>query len=281
MGGKRSVCSIWNLRTIWVDTPLRNAAKARSKDTTGRAQKDFFGRQRLNILSKGLIANSRGLDVPAGKRQSEGSMFDIGLAHAKCNPLTPEVHQHSFIPSPVYVSPCAPKFKSKSFTHYASSSSTGSNRSSSSKVLDALDMSERESCSPFLILSTKPFLVAIFLRAAMDRILTLPDLAGLSKRKQRLPVTPRPPPKSYKRIKYPCQRQAWTPFLLLPLLILLWTNVTYRGLSPVLSARIVASSKTAISLLQPLSRMLTTPFCDRSIISPRFMVIQQNSRPKY
>ncbi|KAK2460165.1 hypothetical protein APHAL10511_007844 [Amanita phalloides] len=60
----------------------RNTVKLKLKDATGRAQKGFFGRQRLEMLSKGLIPNHKASknDIPGNSKRSE-----ITLSHAKLN----------------------------------------------------------------------------------------------------------------------------------------------------------------------------------------------------
>ncbi|KAG7444869.1 uncharacterized protein BT62DRAFT_921111 [Guyanagaster necrorhizus] len=126
-----------------------NAAKVRSRDEAGRQQKRFFGRQRLNLLSKGLPQQSRrSITSRISRNQPQPT---ISLAHSKQNStLSPQ----GYIPSPSK----PPKFK-RDGPSFASSSS---------KVPEALDTSE-----------------PIFLRAAMNQILSLPDLAGLSTYKKR------------------------------------------------------------------------------------------------
>ncbi|KAJ7183224.1 hypothetical protein C8R46DRAFT_1344105 [Mycena filopes] len=156
----------------------RNAARARSKDATGRAHKNFFGRQRLDILSKGLSGR-----VPSGGSSSglgpRITASDIALSHAKhlVPPLdreevvfnsntTPSVPTHLTNPTPSHM---------------------GSSSGSRSRILEALD-------------TTEP----VAMRAAMNKILSFPDLAGLS-------TQPRSPPRRTKRpcsdISYPSKRE--------------------------------------------------------------------------
>ncbi|KAK0204536.1 hypothetical protein DFS33DRAFT_1320997 [Desarmillaria ectypa] len=127
----------------------KNAAKVRSRNAAGRQQKRFFGLQRLNLLSKGLpLWSRRSIDSPMSKNQLQTT---ISLAHAKqSSTLIPQ----SYIPGPS---------KTQKFKPDGPSSA-----SSSSTVLEALDTSE-----------------PMFLRAAMNQILSLPDLAGLSTYKKR------------------------------------------------------------------------------------------------
>ncbi|KAJ7075143.1 hypothetical protein B0H15DRAFT_956713 [Mycena belliarum] len=138
----------------------RNAARARSKDATGRRQKTFFSRQRLDILSKGLAgrAPSGGSSSGYGPRVTAS---DIALSHAR-HPAThpPVAEDQNTIPTAVG-EPATSIPKIPRNAHKRSSS--GSMRSS--KVLEALD-------------TTEP----IAMRAAISKILSIPDLAGLSAR---------------------------------------------------------------------------------------------------
>ncbi|KAK0495205.1 hypothetical protein EDD18DRAFT_1354417 [Armillaria luteobubalina] len=141
----------------------KNAAKIRSRDAAGRQQKRFFGRQRLNLLSK-----RRSINSPTPKNQPQPS---ISLAHAKQN-STLSLSPRGYIPSP------SKPWKSKR--------DGPSSASSSSKVLEALDTSE-----------------PISLRAAMNQILSLPDLAGLStyKKRKRILAVSSPEGRMLKRVK--------------------------------------------------------------------------------
>ncbi|KAJ7911457.1 hypothetical protein B0H13DRAFT_2271983 [Mycena leptocephala] len=139
----------------------RSAARARSKDTTSRAHKNFFSRQRLEILSNGLSgrAPSRGSSSGHGPRISAS---DIGLSHARH--LAPRLEDERIpVHTPVDVSSPSrrPHSKPRNRSHMRSSSG-----SRSSKVLEALD-------------TTEP----LAMRAAMNKILSIPDLAGLSAHK--------------------------------------------------------------------------------------------------
>ncbi|KAJ7163921.1 hypothetical protein C8R43DRAFT_1168728 [Mycena crocata] len=128
----------------------RSAAKARSKDTTGRVHKNFFGRQRLDILSKSLSGRATSAECASG-HGPRVSASDIGLSHAK-HAISPVVE--------VYPSRSPPSRRTRSKSHKRSSSG-----SRSSRVLEALDTGE-----------------PLAMRAAMDKILSIPDLAGLSTR---------------------------------------------------------------------------------------------------
>jgi hypothetical protein len=115
----------------------RNAAKARSKDATGRVQKVFFGRQRLHALTKGLRTqtspNIYGQSQPADRARSQ-----IDLAHAKRDMQT----------TGSYTVPATPQPRSYYASRQTSSESrtnrsSDSSRTKSSKVLAVLDTSER------------------------------------------------------------------------------------------------------------------------------------------
>src|SRR6266540_5026913 len=85
---------------------VSNAMKARARDTIGRKQKIFFGRQRFNMLSKGLCGpseRSTTFSIPFGVQQGPEK---IALAHAH-GKQDEEIDKDitAYIPSPVRVSP--------------------------------------------------------------------------------------------------------------------------------------------------------------------------------
>ncbi len=100
----------------------RNAAKKRFKDPAARLEKRFFGRQKLNVLSKPIPTN------PAKIMQSSS---DIGFTHARRR--TASMEGTSRIESP-----------NRRFEAVRLSSEGSENRNS--KVLEALDTSERRQC---------------------------------------------------------------------------------------------------------------------------------------
>ncbi|KAH8118199.1 hypothetical protein DFH11DRAFT_883990 [Phellopilus nigrolimitatus] len=132
----------------------RNAARARTKDVTGRVQKGHFMKQRHQILVRGLQEDFR--DDTDKHSTQPGHKEEISLAHAKkdlqvgvdaktrnTNPSTSHRTLNSFLQS---------------------SSSPGQySRARRSKILETLDINEPTA-----------------LRATMNRLLRLPDLAGLS-----------------------------------------------------------------------------------------------------
>ncbi|KAL6298768.1 hypothetical protein BKA93DRAFT_37077 [Sparassis latifolia] len=153
----------------------RNAAKARVKDATGRAQRNHFGKQKLSVLSTGLCK----LQGPRGGAASRSSVGASGitLAHAQryslpkasCPPASPVLH--AFVESPVTPPRQYDRLRI-GIPPFVSSGSTrsGTTRNRKSRILSALDTS-----------------APIFLRAEMDRIRSIPDLAGLPDKPQVLP----------------------------------------------------------------------------------------------
>ncbi|KAF9075495.1 hypothetical protein BDP27DRAFT_1315142 [Rhodocollybia butyracea] len=144
----------------------RNATKARVKDSTGRAQKRYFGAQRLN-----LAANRQKLEQSSELEPSDEhfrkpvpakSMTDIKFAHAKQNSASTGDLNNGYMPASTRISYCTPSKSRPSKLPGDAVSTSGGKRPS--KVLQALDTSE-----------------PLALRAAMDNILLMPDLAGLSR----------------------------------------------------------------------------------------------------
>ncbi|THU95638.1 hypothetical protein K435DRAFT_966291 [Dendrothele bispora CBS 962.96] len=143
----------------------KNTAKARTKDTSGRTQKRFFGQQRLNLV------NSRNATKRPGHTLSSRptSFPDISLSHARHN-TKPSFAEGGFVPDAIHVKPCTPTSRSK-LSKLSENVKSSAVIPTKSKVLQFLDSSEPLSC-----------------RAAMDRVLALPDLAGLSKIDSRRPL---------------------------------------------------------------------------------------------
>ncbi|KAF5392336.1 hypothetical protein D9757_001429 [Collybiopsis confluens] len=144
----------------------KNQAKARVKDSVGRAQKQHFGSQKLKLK----LANHRSEDEPPAPKKS---ISDIQLAHARHN-----LKNLGYIAHPIRVSPSTPKSKSTLAKFSQAGSSSGSTRSS--RVLEALDTLERTLSTPSRIALTTSSHVALSLRAAIAQVLSIPDLAGLS-----------------------------------------------------------------------------------------------------
>ncbi|KAF7312046.1 hypothetical protein MIND_00216700 [Mycena indigotica] len=138
----------------------RNAARSKTKDAATRAQKLHFNRQRLDVMTHALRLGGRTTSygrAPQGVGM-KATREDIELLHA---------HGRSQHPEDFIVRQQAPETPSRRHnyprrgTNTERSSSGG--RSSTSRVLQALD-------------STEP----IAMRSVRSRILSLPDLAGLS-----------------------------------------------------------------------------------------------------
>ncbi|KAF8071646.1 hypothetical protein FPV67DRAFT_1778839 [Lyophyllum atratum] len=138
----------------------RNAAKARSKDSTGRIQKGFFGRRRLDMLSKGLASRTHDTAPSSPSQKGGAAISAISFAHAKARAEVggPGSPVYSYIPGSTRV-PSTPGSGMENGAAGVGSSSGSSRRSS--RVLDALD--------------TEP----LFMRQTLNRILELPDLACL------------------------------------------------------------------------------------------------------
>jgi hypothetical protein len=179
----------------------RNAAIARSRDVAGRVQKQFFGRQRFEHLSKNLGHKLQSSSETASMRQKHAP---ISLSHAKQD-ADDENQENN--PIAVLATPI------RGLDKTSSSTTTSSGGHSSSRVLQALDTSDRESGFSIQI---PPHdielyaLVALNIRAALDRILEIPDLAGISRveraRARRLKRTresssPTPQPRKVRQVR--------------------------------------------------------------------------------
>jgi len=144
MGGKRSVSSPqsnpYRLKTIH----CRNAMRARAKDTVGRQQKGHFGRQRLDLLSKGLAASkpSERSNSPPFPTITKQEPPNISLAHARHKTHADEsTVVRRYIPSPVHISPITTRSRRRL---RGMDVHTSSSRGSRSEVLDKLDTTERK-----------------------------------------------------------------------------------------------------------------------------------------
>lgn len=167
MGGRRYVLE--NNRDPYlhhVSPTCRNAAKARLKDVTGRAQKGHFVKQRHQILVQGLQGDDRNV-----VQRSKGRVEDIDLAHAKRD------FQHS---NTARTTTILKKRPHNSLVPTTSSSDYEPNLRSS-KVLKTLDIEDREfNVICFTEALRQYCLKAHSLRTTMDNLLKLPDFAGLS-----------------------------------------------------------------------------------------------------
>ena len=124
------------MTTTW-EKCNRNAAKARVKDTKGRLEKSFFGQRRLCAASQAMKRNNIPLEEGLG-------CANISLGHAKRKiPPNDDLLTSSFIPNPIDIStatPRSPRRTKRRLEAHSSGSDVGG-----SKVLDALDVSERQS----------------------------------------------------------------------------------------------------------------------------------------
>ncbi|KAF9231005.1 hypothetical protein BU15DRAFT_82934 [Melanogaster broomeanus] len=147
MGGKRfdSPTSYHEHTTISCNGSPRNAARARTKDATGRAQKRHFGKQRLAAA----LCRTREDSVHPIKPTLSSVLLEINLAHARRYVVVD-------VPSP------ANQTLRSVRQHPSSSPDDELRRRNPSKLLVALDTSDHMS-----------------MRAAIDRILRRPDLVGL------------------------------------------------------------------------------------------------------
>ena len=177
----RARLSVSELQNNLTKNRHRNAAKARIKDTIGRLEKTFFGQRRLCAPSKGLLA-PKPMQISSISLEGSLERADISLEHAKRRiPPKNDVITSSFVSRPEHINPSTPY--SRRQTKRRVEAQPSSSNVSRSKVLDALDVSERQLTfgSRYMRLLIQLHPTAIFLRGVLDRILTIPDLAGISK----------------------------------------------------------------------------------------------------
>ncbi|KZT20423.1 hypothetical protein NEOLEDRAFT_1140679 [Neolentinus lepideus HHB14362 ss-1] len=116
----------------------RNAARARLKDHASRVQKCYFGKQRLDsALAKGLGIGSK------SQREAIGGPGDIELAHARkaFASIMPSYDSSGTVEYSYIESPSTPVRHGR--PESTSDSSVLSKKTHTSKVLNALDISER------------------------------------------------------------------------------------------------------------------------------------------
>ncbi|THH09030.1 hypothetical protein EW145_g2304 [Phellinidium pouzarii] len=131
----------------------RNAARARTKDIASRVQKGHFSKQRHQILVQGL---QDGIRVDKVDRAVQpGCVGDINLAHAK-----KDIQGKHSLRSRAAI---APRTLSQSLLQ-SSSSPEKPNHHKRSRILESLDINEPTA-----------------LRATVDRLLRLPNFAGLTR----------------------------------------------------------------------------------------------------
>jgi hypothetical protein len=140
--GRQAVCMRFSYFCFAAHRYFRNAAKARVKDSTGRIQKVFFGRRRLDLLSKGITNNLR--ESSYHGKGSKLTSLSIDLAHSKQTTEISSRHDgQSFIHSPTRFFSSTPGTR-RSGLRTGQQCSSGSSSSQCSKVIDALDTSDRE-----------------------------------------------------------------------------------------------------------------------------------------
>ncbi|KAH6909207.1 hypothetical protein BKA70DRAFT_1277791 [Coprinopsis sp. MPI-PUGE-AT-0042] len=141
----------------------RNAAKAKGRDRTTRLQKDFFGKQKMNLMAKGLSGNAENF---ANGREKVG-IQDISLAHAQQriqdHGQGQEQPLRSWIPEPSHIGSSSSPARNVLVSRSRSRTS-GDKGKNKAKVLQTLDLNE-----------------PIALRNLLERIRNTPDLTGLSR----------------------------------------------------------------------------------------------------
>lgn len=115
--------------------------RARAKDTISRQEKGHFGRQRLDILAKGICSTK---PSEISSYYSRTSALEINLAHARKKLLLDGAGiTQNFIPSSIHVTPNTPHSTQQRRAE-VTMAHTSSSASSRSTVLDNLDLSERK-----------------------------------------------------------------------------------------------------------------------------------------
>ncbi|KAH9928649.1 uncharacterized protein B0H18DRAFT_1117842 [Fomitopsis serialis] len=153
----------------------RNFARARAKDAAGKAQRNHFGKQRLGVLTKGL--SKAHAEVPQSTDSGVNAVGKISLAHARRDfqkrsgdaPVSDDDDAPLLPPQRISGTPRATR-RGPASDNASSVSSKSRSHTRSSKILKALDA-----------------FVPISLRAEMDRIRHIPNLAGLAPKPERRP----------------------------------------------------------------------------------------------
>ena len=121
---------------------LRNSAKAKTKDVLGRVQKGHFMQKRHQILLNSLQDSSSSNLEPA-QTAKQSRIEDIKLAHAQRD------LGRRRLPEPIIA--VEPRYSAREKQPQSSSPSQHSAESvKRSKVLEALDMRDREHTEPHL-----------------------------------------------------------------------------------------------------------------------------------
>ncbi|KAF8637511.1 hypothetical protein AX17_002776 [Amanita inopinata Kibby_2008] len=181
MGGKRlGSIPLSKFQPFFKNLIYRNTVKSRLRDIAGRTQKGFFGRRRLEMLSKGLARNSELGNRSLSRNENRQS---ISLSHAKVKVKDVGL----------------PNDKAESNTYIASPACVEAVPESCRSLERASSPSYRGTTLPeWSICLINPLYAHIrtlanvatgptSLRSLYDRILAMPDLAGLQHRKLRSP----------------------------------------------------------------------------------------------
>ncbi|KAG6816644.1 hypothetical protein H0H87_004390 [Tephrocybe sp. NHM501043] len=174
--------------------------KARSKDSMGRIQKTFFGRQRLNMLSNGIPTRRGWLssrpETPAvdASKISVGILSEIGLTHAK-GPVKgrdlagKKGGKDTFVLVPATETKGGESRREERSSTLSLGSKTSDNgvyvlakgtRMKTPKQKKETTVGSSEGSAKLHVLDVLDTTEPIFRRATLNRILNLPDLAGLS-----------------------------------------------------------------------------------------------------
>ena len=139
--GRQAVRFITSLHNKSMFIYDRNAAKARTRDAIGRLQKGFFGRRRLEMLSKGLVGQGQEKTLSTSTSKDleyNPPVVTIDLAHAKRNIQLP---LRGKLISTATRHPLHTSVQRESDVSNKTGNAHGGFRSS--KVLNALDVSDR------------------------------------------------------------------------------------------------------------------------------------------
>ena len=177
----------------------RNAARARVKDATGKAQRAHFGKKRFEVLQTGL-SKSRAVKSNSAKEMAS-RLPEISLAHAKRHLEGPAAE---FAMGTEWQSPrMSPTMSGKR----CRSPSAASHRSRILHTLDAesrayfTHTSAQRACTEYLVI------VAAAQRTQVEKILQIPDLLGLSatrKHRERMSSSPLPRTPKHRRTRSDC-----------------------------------------------------------------------------
>lgn len=157
MGGRRSVPLLASVHSLLDELcSLRNAARAKVKDSDARLHRSHFGKQRLAVLTKGLRRSDASTIARRLSRGEPVAVPHISFAHARRVSELPNVSYRDSVSTSgrAYSQANAPdlatrkqranRIPSNVRTANRSSPGTRSSTSHSSKILRELDISERQ-----------------------------------------------------------------------------------------------------------------------------------------